>query len=230
MSTVRKIVYVNPIEPAPLSFRAGTNVDTALEVTYYQQGANNLAYNVDLAAQLRLTSRTGLTSKTYSMPAIDVANGKARAVIPAGDITDLNGYRLALYGTVSGEAGLLAQGVVWPSDIIAPMDAPIDVIDQIPLLLTRGQNADLQVNLWADASKSAEYSLGNSTVSAAIYAARNGVQLVPFTVVVLDNNSVQMSLASTDVDALPDSCWWSLTIGGAGISTLLAEGPVTVTA
>jgi hypothetical protein len=227
MSTVFRTCYVNPIEPSPMSFRAGAKVETRLEVTFYQQSGN--AFTSDIGAQLRLTSRTGAVSKAYSMPAIDVANGKTRAIIPAGDVTDLNGYKLALYGTVFGEVGLLAQGTVWPDDMVEPTAEPIDVIDQIPLLLRRGIDADLQVNLWTDAGKSAEYSLGNSTISAAVYAGQNGVQLVPFAVTVLDNNSVQLSLDSVDVDALPDSCWWSLTVGSSGSSTMLAEGPVTVT-
>ena len=104
-----------------------------------------------------------------------------------------------------------------------------DVIDTVPLLLTRGQAADLTVNLWQDAGKTTEYGIGSSTVSAAVYATQGGLVLVPFTVTVVDNNTVNLSLASMEVDALPDSCWWSLAVSSGGGVTTLAEGPVTVT-
>jgi hypothetical protein len=35
-------------------------------------------------------------------------------------------------------------------------------------------------------------------------------------------------LISAQVDALPDSCWWTLVVSGGTGSTTLAEGPVTV--
>jgi hypothetical protein len=228
MSTVRKAIYVNTIEPSPLSFRCGARVDTTLEVTYYQQGANNIAYNIDIAGQLRLTARSGNVLKTYSVPASDLANGKARALIPAGDVVDLNGHQLTLYGTVNGEILLIAKGLVWPNDSEAPLEAAIDVIDRIPLLLTRGTAADLTVNLWQDAGKVTEYDIGTSSVASAIYAGPAGAVLVPFTVAVVDANTVHLSLTSAQVDALPDSCWWTLVVGGGGSSTTLAEGPVTV--
>jgi hypothetical protein len=105
----------------------------------------------------------------------------------------------------------------------------VDTIDRVPLLLTRGQAADLTVNLWQDAGKAAEYSIGASAVTSAIYAAQAGALLVPFTVAVVDNNTVHLSLTSTQVDALPDSCWWTLVVSSGSGSTTLCEGDVTVT-
>ena len=46
------------------------------------------------------------------MPAIDIVNGRAGVVIPAGALTDPNGYRLNLFGTVDGQPMLLATGRV----------------------------------------------------------------------------------------------------------------------
>jgi len=229
MSTVRKTVYVNPIEPSPLSFRCGARVETVLELTYYRQSDNDLTFNTNVNGQLRLTARSSNRSTSYSVPAMDISNGKARAIIPAGDVVDPNGYLLALYGTVNGEIALLAKGLVFPNDYEAPPTEALDIIDRVPLLLTRGTAADLVVNLWQDAGKSAEYDIGASTVSSAIYTASAGTVLVPFTVAVVDNNTVHLSLASDQVDALPDSCWWTLVVSSGTGSTTLAEGPVTVT-
>jgi hypothetical protein len=228
MSTVRKTCYVNPIEPGPLSFRAGSRVETRLEVTFFQQNGN--AYTTDLDAQLRLTSRSGMISRAYSMPAIDVANGKVRAVLPAGDITDVNGYRLAIYGTVAGEAGLLAQGTVWPDDTVEPLAAPIDVIDTVPITLSLAQPTDsaFTVRLWDDATKTDPYDIGSSVVAAAVLDSQGGAKLVDMTVVPVASNAVVVSLTPAQVALLPASCWWTLTIGVSGGTTTLVEGPVTV--
>jgi hypothetical protein len=229
MSTVRKTCYVNPIEPGPLSFRAGTKVETRLEVTFYQQSGN--AFTSDLDAQLRLTSRTGAVSRAYSMPAIDVANGKARAVIPAGDVVDLNGYRLALYGTVGGEASLLAQGIVWPDDTVEPMSEPIDIIDTVPITFALAQTSDsaFTVKLWDDEQKTDPYDIGASTIAGTILSARGGAKVLDMAVAPVTSNSVTLTVTVDQVAALPATCWWTLTISAAGGTTTLCEGPVTVT-
>ena len=229
MSTVKKTIFLNPIEPAPLSFRGGTNVATFLEVTYYQQ--SGFPYGSDVDGQLQLTGRSTGRRKAYSMPAIDVANGKARAIIPAGDLVDLNGYRLALYGSVGGEAGLIARGLVWPDDQEEPLSEPVDVIDTVPITLVRAQSTDsaFTVKLWDDESKSDPYDIGGSTLSASIYDVQGGLKLVDMTSVPVSGNSVQVSLTQTQVNALPNACWWTLSIGSVDGVTTLCEGPVTVT-
>jgi hypothetical protein len=228
MSTVKKTVFLNPIEPAPLSFRAGAYVDTFLEVTYYAQ--TGYAYASDVDGQLMLTNRSSGTRKAYSMPAIDVANGKARAIIPAGDITDINGYSLALYGSVAGEAGLIARGLVWPDDQEEPLPDPVDVIDTVPIELFRSQPTDsaFTVKLWDDESKSDPYEIGGATVSAAVLIGQGGLKLTDFTAAPVSGNSVQLSLTQAQVTVLPDSCWWVLQIGSIDGVTTLCEGPVTV--
>jgi hypothetical protein len=228
MSTVKRTVFLNPIEPAPLSFRAGTQVDTFLEVTYYKQ--TGYPHGSDIDGQLQLTARTTGARKAYSVPAIDVANGKARATIPAGDVTDPNGYRLALYGSVAGEAGLVARGLVWPDDQVEPMGLPIDVIDVIPLTLEKSQPGDsvFNIKLWDDEQKTDPYDLGSATVQAKILAEQGGARLDDFTVTPISSNAVQISLTPAQVAALPASCWWTLSIGSIEGVTTLCEGPVTV--
>jgi hypothetical protein len=229
MSTIRRVCYVNPIEPGPLSFRAGSKVETRLEVTFYQQSGN--AFTTDLDAQLRLTSRTGAMSKAYSMPAIDVANGRARAIIPAGDVVDLNGYKLAVYGTVAGEAGLLAQGLVWPDDTVEPTPEPLDIIDTVPITFNLAQSTDsaFTVKLWDDEQKTDPYDIGSATIAATILSAQGGAKILDMAVAPVASNAVTLTVTVAQVAALPASCWWTLTIGAAGGTTTLCEGPVTVT-
>jgi hypothetical protein len=229
MSTVRKAIYVNPIEPAPLSFRCGARVDTTLEVTYYQQ--SDIAYPIDLDGQMRLTSRSGNVSKVYSMPASDIANGKARAFIPAGDVVDPNGYWLTLYATVNSEILLVAKGLVVPNDYEAPLEEAIDVIDTVPITFATAIAVDtvFTVKLWDDASKSDPYDLAGKTISAPILTGKGGTKLVDMTVTPVGPNVVTLSLQPAAIATLPASCWWTLTIGGTGGTTTLCEGPVTVT-
>lgn len=228
MSTVRKVVFLNRIEPAPLSFRAGVNVDTFLEVTFYAQ--SGYAYSSDVDGQLRLKARSDGTVKSYSMPAIDVANGKARAIIPAGDIVDVNGYQLSLYGSIAGEAALIARGIIYPDDQEEPVADPIDVIDEVPITLDLAQPTDsvFTVKLWDDEAKADPYDIGSAVVSAAIFDAQGGLKLADFTTVPVSTNAVQISLSPAIVATLPASCWWTLTIGSADGVTTLCQGPVTV--
>jgi hypothetical protein len=229
MSTVRKAIYINPVEPQPLSFRCGARVDTALEVTYYQQ--NDLAYSVDLDSQMRLTSRSGNVSKSYSLPASDIANGKAKALIPAGDVVDPNGYQLTLYGNVNSEILLIAKGLVFPNDAEAPLEEAIDVIDTVPITFDTANTGDtvFTVKLWDDTGKTDPYDLGGKTIAAPILDAKGGSKLVDMVVASVDVNAVTLTLTPTDVAALPASCWWTLTVSGSGGTTTLCEGPVTVT-
>lgn len=228
MSTVLRAVWVNAVEPAPLSLRVPSGMETRLAVSFFtQQGP----VATDLLAQLELTGRSGNTPRQfYSMPATDVVNGKARAIIPAGDLTDPNGYRLNLYGTVDGEPMLLANGRVDVLAAAGPQAVPPDVIDQIALAFQRDEDVLIDVKLWTDASKDAPFDLtaSGTIITANVYAVQGGPALVPFTVTVLAANEVRLTLTADQVNLLPDSCWWSLAASTAAGLTTLCEGAVAV--
>lgn len=229
MSTVQRAVWINPVEPAPLSLRVPSGMETRLAVSFFTQAGPVAS---DLLAQLELTGRSGNTPRQfYSMPATDVVNGRARAIIPAGDLVDPNGYRLNLYGTVDGEPFLLANGKV---DIIAaagPQAVPPDVIDQIALSFERDEDVLLDVKLWTDAGKDAAYDLtaSGTVITANVYGSKGGPALMPFTTEVLAANEVRLTLTADQVNLLPDSCWWTLAASTAAGTTTLCEGAVTVT-
>lgn len=232
MTAVSRSIIVNVIEPSPLSFRASSKTETRLYVTYYQQGGGgSVPYSFDIDGQLRLTSRSNPTlSRAYSVPAIDVANGRAMATIPAGDISDPNGHKLSLYGSLYGEVVYLARGLVMPNDEEEPIAEALDAIDIVPITLEASLPTDTSftVKLWDDISKSDPYDLGSVTVSAKILSSKGGSVLDEFTVTPLSSNSVQLTLTQVQVQALPASCWWTLTIGNVTGITTLCEGPVTV--
>jgi hypothetical protein len=225
---VNKTVVLNPVEPSPLSFRAPMGLDTRLDVTFY--GQNGQPYSSDLAAQLQLTGRTSARTSSYFMPATDIANGKARATIPGDAISDVNGYRLRLLGTYQGEPMLLALGTLSPIASAGLEAIPEDTIDQVDITLTRGEAAEIGVKLWDDAGGFDPFDLAEegTTVTSSIYESRGGVPLVPFTVTVVAANEVTLTLDSTQVDALPDLCWWSLVASNASGANTLCEGSVTV--
>ena len=227
MSTVQRTVYINTIEPVALSMRVPSGMESRLQVTFRDPGGH-LVTN-DVLPQLEITGRTnGKVPMAFAMPAVDVANGIARAVIPAGVLVDQNGYRLNLYGTWNSEPILLATGVV---DIFqAPGVQTIlpDVIDRIDITLTHGSDTALNIVLWVDEGKTQPFDLSTVTVGAAVYASQGGPVLVPFTIASISGNAVMLSLTAAQVDALPDSCWWSLTVSDANGVTTLVEGSVTV--
>jgi hypothetical protein len=227
MSTVRRTCYVNPIEPGPLSMRVPAGMETRLDVTFHDIGGALL--HVDVLPQLQLIGRSsGGPALVYAMPATDVVNGRARAVIPSGDLLDANGYQLRLYGTWKGEPILLAAGIVAITDAQGIVAVPADVIDSIDITLNRGTAAALNVTLWVDTAKSQPYDLTAVTVAAAIYESHGGPQLVPFAIGAITGNTVQITLTADQVTALPDSCWWNLTVSDAAGVTTLCEGMVTV--
>lgn len=230
MSTIRKAIIVNPIEPAPLSFRCPTRIDSILEVTYYKQGDPLLPYSTDLDGQMRLTGRSDKCSKSYSVPAIDVANGKARAIIPAGDVNDPNGHLLTFYGSVAGAAGMIARGLVWPDAAVEPLEEPIDVIDVVPIELFRSQPTDSAfiAKLWDDTGKTDPYEVGAGAIGAAIFASQGGLKIVDMSVTLTAVNAAQISLTQAQVTPLPNDCWWVLQISSIDGITTLCEGPVTV--
>lgn len=233
MSTITAYCYVNPIEPQSLSLRVPSGIETTLDLTFFDQ--LDAPITTDLLAQLELISRTGGAPIWCAVPSTDMVNGKARASLPVSAMTDPNGYRLRLYGTVGGESILLAIGVI---DITATTDRtggvpgtalPFDVIDTIDMTLERGKAALLNVAVWSDSNGTIPLDLSTAVVSAMIYANKGGVAIMPFTAVVKDVNIVELSLTADQVDALPESCWWALMASGASGLSTLAEGSVTIT-
>src|SRR5215467_7159229 len=121
--------------------RVPMNMDTKLDVLMLTQGGT--PWTVDVAGQLSVTTRSDGQTSTYTMAATDVVNGKARVVIPGQ--TDPNGARLRLVGTVNGEPTLLAMGTLLPIDFAGVFEQPPDVIDDVPLMLVRGQDANIDI-------------------------------------------------------------------------------------
>jgi len=225
---VNKTCVLNSVEPSPLSFRAPMGLDTSLNVVFY--GQDGQPYPSDLGAQLQLTGRSTARTSTYFMPATDIANGRARAVIPGGDISDVNGYRLRIVGTWKGEPALLALGTLATVAAAGLETVPEDVIDTIDLNLTYGNPVTMIVKLWQDAGKNIPYDLSVVTVSASILAAQGGSALQPFTIDGIAGNAVTLSLTAVQVDTLPAACWWDLVVSSSAGATTLAQGNVTVRA
>jgi hypothetical protein len=226
---IQKTVWISPIEPHPLSFRAPMGMETRLNVNFL--GQNGVPYSSDLGAQLQLTGRSTARTTTYLMPATDIVNGRARAVIPAGDIDDNNGYRLRVVGTLNGQPALLAFGNVMPIAAAGLEAIPEDIIDTINLAFEYGEKVELDVAVWQDTGKGSPYDLTSelTTMTAAVYDAKGGIMIMPFSVTVLDVNKVKLSLTVEQVNVLPASCWWSMVASTAAGATTLCEGTVTIT-
>jgi hypothetical protein len=226
MSTTTALIFVNPIEPAPLSLRVPSGVETRLELSFFDQLGD--AINTDLLAQLELTARSSGAVALYAVPTTDVVNGRARAILPPYSVTDGNGYILRLYGTVKQQLMLLATGVVDVTPAIGPTSAPVDVIDSIDLTFTRDQDAVLNIAIWVDATGTIEASIGTSTISAVVQDSQGGGILARFTVTPVDDNEVQLTLPAATVNTLPDVCWWSMAASSSAGMQTLAEGRVFV--
>jgi len=226
---VNRTIFLNPVEPHPLSFRAPMGMETKLNIAFIGQGG--APYSSDIAAQLQLTGRTSDRTSTYFVPATDIVNGRARATIPGDALNDPNGYRLRLVGTLAGEPALLAMGTVMPVAFAGIEAIPDDIIDSVPLTFAYNNPVSLEISVWMDAGKNSEYDLTtqSTTVSASVYESRGGMALVPFTVTPIDANTVTLSLTAEQVNALPPSCWWTMIGATGGGATTLAEGEVTVT-
>lgn len=225
MSTVQRTVYLNQVEPAPLSVRAPAQMETWLDLTFRDQRGQLMT--TDLAAQLQLTNRSGARTQTYAMPAIDMANGKARAVIPAGDLSDMNGYRLRVLGTWNQQPALLAMGTLQLIGAAGFDVQPDDTIDTIALTFARGVDDYVDVKLWHDASQANPYDVTSLSVSAPISA--EDVAIDTFAVTQIDVNEVRLSLTAAQTTALPAECWWTLIVSTAGGQQTLAQGPLTIT-
>lgn len=227
MSIINRTLVLNPVEPAPVSMKLRSGLDQKIDFEYLRQ--NGQPYNTDLGGQLYLVERTTARVLRYPMPATDPVNGRARAFIPAGDIRDRNGYNVQIIGTVDGEPRLIARGSASVFETEALGIVPADIIDTLDLTLGYNQPASFDVNLWQDAGKTTEYSLGTTTLSAFIYDKQGGIVLAPFAVEVLDNNTARLTLTVDQVNNLPPEAWWALLASSASGTTMLAQGPVMVT-
>jgi hypothetical protein len=224
---VQRSVHLNPVEPSPLSLRVPAGIETRLAI-FFRDSRGKVTS--DLLAQLELAGRSDGRKMYYAMPATDVANGQATAFIPAGDLSDMNGYRLNLYGTVEGQPQLLATGIVAMVAAAGPQAVPPDVIDQIDLTLTYTQPAQIDVTVWQDSGKGTPFDLTAANIAAIVLAERGGTVLLPFTATAVSVNVVRLTLTAAQVDTLPASCWWSLSVSTASGTTTLAEGAVYVVA
>lgn len=227
MGRIVRNVALNPVEPAQLSFRAPYAMQTVLDITFTDYLGQTLNY--DIAAQLQLISRTNGRTASYATPATDIVNGKARAVFPAGELNDRNGYHLRLFGTLNGSAELLAMGEVRLTATTGPMAMPDDIIDEIPLTFTIDTPVQIDITLWQDEAKATPYDLSVVTVIAAVYPSKidNSV-LANFGQQVTGINALRLSLPAPTVNTLPASCWWSLRVSSSGQVKTLAEGTVVV--
>ena len=228
MTLVNRTLHLNPVEPEFLSFRISSGIETKIDFAFKRQ--NGAPHSEDLVAQLQLTSRSRDLTEYFSCPAIDVVNGKARATIPAGFGYDPNGWRLRLTGTVDTEPRVLAYGIVTAVAGAGPQVEPQDVIDTIPLSFDRDEEVNINVTVWADASKSAGYDLlaMGTALSAYVFPAQGSPALLAFTVTPVSSNVANLYLTPSQVNTLPDACWWSLVASTGAGTTTLCEGPVEV--
>jgi hypothetical protein len=227
MGRIVRSIALNPVEPSLLSFRVPYGMQTTLDITMSDASGNVLTF--DVAGQLQIIGRSDGRTTSYAAPATDIVNGKSRVTFPAGAFSDRNGYRLRLFGTIKGEAELLATGEVRVTATMGPEAMPSDIIDTIPLVFTLGQDALLDVTLWLDEGKGAPYDLSIVTVNASVYPERYSMLgIIAFTQAQTGPNSLRLSLTAAEVNALPTSCWWSLRVSSAGQLKTLAEGPVSV--
>jgi hypothetical protein len=229
MASVARTITLNPIEPAPFSLRVASGLQTAINVALFDQ--TGAVLRTDLALQMQLTGRSDGLVTAYAMPSTDVVNGKAMAVIPKDALKDVNGYNVAIYGTLHGGAELIATGVLRLVGGPGVTQQPSDLIDEIPITVYSGQAFAMRVKLWQDEGKSIPYDLTVTPVTAAIYLDAGAVSpLLPFTQTPAGLNEVILSLTVEQIATLPATCWWDLRAGSAAGMTTLAQGTVTVVA
>jgi hypothetical protein len=227
MGTIQRSISMNPVEPAPFSLRVVSGISTSILVTLFDRYGSPVKQ--DLAMQMQLTSRSSGRVTSYAMPATDVVNGKAMSTIPAGDLTDSNGYVVNVYGTVAGGAELLATGILRLVSGPGIDQAPDDIIDTIPLTVQFGQPLSITVKLWQDVGKTIPYNLDTTPVVAQLYLDRTSTTaLMIFSQTRLGLNELELALTGEQTQTLPPSCWWDLRATVATGMTTLAQGEVTV--
>jgi hypothetical protein len=226
---MNRLVHINTVEPSMFSGRAPMGFDLVIDVTY--RTAANTKWSTDVASSVILTGRTDSRSATYNVPAIDIVNGKARAVIPGDVLSDPNGYDIALVGTVDGHRQILASGVLQMTGGGVQEILVIDEIDTVDLTFGYGNPASFDVTLWQDADGSIPFDPTSASVTIAgrVLTAKGGAILVEFSQEFLSDNVIRLTLTIAQVDALPATCWWTLTAGTATGVTTLCQGTVTIT-
>jgi hypothetical protein len=239
MATVNRQVFVGQPEPSPLSMRVPARQETRLAVNFRDQ--KGLAISMDLASNLELASRSGNVSLFYGLTTTDISSGKAQVTIPAGDLSDPNGYNLMLRGHFAGEPMMLARGAVVLQDIgLAGMaglpgtgegGSAAPVIERIDFILPRGTPANLLTSVWANEAATVPVDLTDLILTTNIFSTAGGSVIDAFTITPGPSmHTVWLSLTVEQLDALPDSCWWTL-VGapptGVGVTTF-CEGAVTV--
>jgi hypothetical protein len=228
MATINRALILNPVEPAPFSFRATSGLQTSINVSLFD--TNGTILRQDLGLQMQLTSRSRGSVTSYTMPATDVANGKAMASIPADDLTDPNGYNVHIYGTWKSGAELLGRGILRLTGGPGIRQQPKDVIDDIQLFFTYGLSASITINLWQDAAKTIPFDLDSALISAAVYASQDSPTVIwPFDITRPgEPGQVILSLTSDQIDTLYDPSWWALRASSGGGLITLCQGSVQI--
>lgn len=223
---IHRDIFLNSIEPDYLAFRFSQGIDTLVALHFKKQ--NGAPFNEDVVAQLQMVGRSTGALQYLPCPATDVVNGAARVIIPVDTLYDPNGWQLRLTGTVNQEPMVLAYGVAIATAGAGVQVEAQDVIDPIDLTLTRGVDTLFTVKIWQDADKTVPYDLASATIAAPVLSAYGGPQIDAFTVSGVAANVVTLTMPAARVNALPDLCWWNLTINtGTGLTTL-AQGNVSV--
>ena len=227
MTQINREIYLNQYEPSPFSFRAARGLDLTVEtVTRRQDGS---FYTADLEMTMQLVGRSTGRGDSYAMPATDLANGKARAFVPGDGLKDAVGYNVFVYGTLpnaglsligQGKALLYEGGVgVEPSEV--------DVITSIPLHIIRGLPVLLDLKLWQDASKQAQFV--GATVIANLRTSPGEPVLMNMTVTPFAQpNQVRLSLTAEQTAAMPVVTYWDVIAVSEGTTMPLLQGKVTM--
>jgi hypothetical protein len=227
--SIDRVVYLNPVEPQPMSLRAATGLPTVVNI--YFRNNDDTPYGIDVAAQLQIMPRSSGPAQAFSVPATNRPQGLAQFLIPADTLNDPNGYRMRMVGTFEGAPILIAVGDITPIEAPGIKSLPEDVIDQITITIERGGDFLLYIRLWQDAAKTIPMDMTDASVTAAIELSQTDGTLIANFAVALgtDPASYVLTLAQAIVDVLPGACWWRMRLTKTATgTTTLAEGSVTV--
>jgi hypothetical protein len=228
--SIQRVIYLNPVEPQPLSLRAAIGLPTVVNVHF--RNRDDTPYDIDVAAQLQIFPRSGSgAAMTYAVPSTNRPQGLAQFLIPGDTLMDPNGYRMRMVGTYEGSPILIAVGDIIPMEAPAIKALPEDSIDQIALVIERGGDFILYTRLWQDTAKTIPMDMTDAIVGATVEISQtDGTLLGNFSVATgSEPASFVLTLEQAIVDALPASCWWRLRLTKTATgTTTLAEGSVTV--
>jgi hypothetical protein len=224
---IRREIYLNPYEPAAFSLRAPMGLDLTVEATLRDQAGQ--LYTADLEMTLQLVGRSTAQADSYAMPATDLANGKATALVTGDGLNDVNGYNAFVYGTMGGLPAVIAMGkVLLYQGGVGLEPQTISYITNIPLTIVRGEPVTLDLKLWRDESKSAQYV--GATVIANLYDNAAGTVKANMTVTPYGQpNEVRLTLTADETAALPVVRYWDVVAVASGKAMTLLQGEVTMT-